>query len=142
VASEVHLVEPVGIVCRQSTDILAIKDPLVARSVRYIREHACDGINVSDVLREIPMSRRVLESRFKKILERSPHEEIIKTRIRRVKELLLETELPLYIIAERTGFEHIEYLSVAFKREEGLWPSEFRTRCRAGSHEQRPDTAG
>ncbi len=128
VPPDVHLVEPVGIVCRQSTDILAIKDPLVARAVRFIREHACEGINVADVLREVPMSRRVLESRFKKLLDRSPHEEIMKARIRRVKELINETELPLYIIAERTGFEHMEYLSVAFKREEGLSPSEFRTR--------------
>jgi LacI family transcriptional regulator len=130
VPPDIHLVEPVGIVCRQSTDILAIKDPLVARAVRFIREHACEGINVNDVLREVPMSRRVLESRFKKLLERSPHEEIVKTRIRRVKELLRETELPLYIIAGKTGFEHIEYLSVAFKREEGVWPSAFRAQSR------------
>jgi LacI family transcriptional regulator len=131
VPPDVHLVDPVGIICRQSTDILAIKDPLVARAVRFIREHACEGINVHDVLREVPMSRRVLESRFKKLIERSPQEEIVKTRIRRVKELLKETELPLYIIAEKAGFEHIEYLSVAFKREEGVWPSGFRAKSRA-----------
>lgn len=126
VAPEIHLMEPVGIVCRQSTDVLAIKDPLVARAVRFIYEHACEGINVNDVLREVPTSRRALESRFKKFLERSPHDEIIKVRIRRVKELLYETDLPLYVIAEKTGFEHVEYLSVAFNREEGLWPSAFR----------------
>jgi LacI family transcriptional regulator len=126
VAPEVHLVEPIGIVCRQSTDVLAIKDPLVARAVRFIHEHACEGINVNDVLRDIPMSRRVLESRFRKFLERSPHDEIVKVRIRRVKELLCETDLPLYVIAEKTGFEHVEYLSVAFKREEGMWPSAYR----------------
>lgn len=126
VPPDVHLVEPVGIVCRQSTDILAIRDPLVARAVRFIREHACEGINVADLLREVPMSRRVLETRFKKFLDRSPHEEIAKTRLRRVKELLNETELPLYVIAEQTGFEHIEYLSVAFKRETGISPSEYR----------------
>ncbi len=135
VPPELHLVEPVGIVCRQSTDLLAIKDPLVARAVRFIRERACDGINVGDVLREIPMSRRVLETRFKKLIERSPHEEIVRTRLRRVKELLRESELPLYIIAEKTGFEHVEYLGVAFKREEGISPSAFRTQSRA---EMRP----
>jgi LacI family transcriptional regulator len=128
VSPDVHLVEPVGIVCRQSTDILAIKDALVGRAVRFIREHACDGINVNDLLREVPLSRRVLESRFRKILERSPHDEIVKTRIRRVKGLLRETDLPLSIIAEKTGFEHMEYLSVAFKREEGVSPSAFRAR--------------
>jgi LacI family transcriptional regulator len=109
----------------------------VARAVRFIREHACEGINVADVLREVPMSRRVLETRFKKLLDCSPHEEIAKTRIRRVKQLLNETELPLYLIAERTGFEHIEYLSVAFKRETGMSPSEFRV-LRGAAQARRP----
>ena len=43
---------------------------------------------------------------------------------------LSETDLPLYLIAERTGFEHVEYLSVVFKREEGRTPSEFREGAR------------
>ena len=37
----------------------------------------------------------------------------------RVKELLTETELSLNEIAERTGFKHVEYLSAAFKKENG-----------------------
>jgi len=43
-----------------------------------------------------------------------------------VKQLLVETDLPLYLVAERTGFEHVEYLSVVFKRETGKTPSAFR----------------
>jgi LacI family transcriptional regulator len=47
-----------------------------------------------------------------------------------VKQLLVETDLPLYLIAERTGFEHVEYLSVVFKRETGATPSAFRSEAR------------
>jgi LacI family transcriptional regulator len=91
-----------------------------------IREHACEGINVSDVLRAVPLSRRVLEQRFQKLLGRTPREEILQVRLARVKQLLGETELALYEIAERTGFEHVEYLSVVFKRETGVTPSAWR----------------
>jgi LacI family transcriptional regulator len=127
---ETHLIPPLGVATRQSTDVLAIEDPHVSRAVRYIREHACDGINVRDVLRAVPQSRRLLEARFKKLLGRTPHEEILRVQLRRVKQLLTETDLPLETIAERTGFAHPEYLSVVFRREVGLPPSRYRAQGR------------
>lgn len=126
VSEDAHLVKPLGIATRQSTDILAIGDSDVATAVRYIRENACDGINVSDVLKHVPCTRRVLEQRFNKILGRSPHDEIIRVKIDRVKQLLLETDLPISVVADRSGFEHVEYLSVVFKRETGQTPAKFR----------------
>lgn len=120
------LVRPLGIETRQSTDTLAIEDGEIAEALRFIRRHACSGIQVGDVLKEIPLSRRVLESRFRKILGRTPHEEIVRQRIGRVQQLLSETDLPLREIAHRTGFEHNEYLSVAFKQSTGQTPTQFR----------------
>ena len=131
VAAEPHLIPPLGIAARQSTDVLAIDDRDVVRAMQFIRAHACEGIDVSDVLAAVNVSRRVLEQRFRKLLRRSPHEEILHLRLARVQQLLSETDLPLYLIAESTGFEHVEYLSVAFKRELGLTPREFRERARS-----------
>jgi len=127
---ETHLIPPLGVATRQSTDVLAIEDPHVSRAVRYIREHACDGINVRDVLRAVPQSRRLLEARFRKLLGRTPHEEILRVQLRRVMQLLMETDLPLETVAERTGFAHPEYLSVVFRREVGLPPSRYRAQGR------------
>jgi LacI family transcriptional regulator len=126
VAPVAHLIAPLGVADRHSTDVLAIDDRQIARAVQFIREHACSGINVSDVLRAVPLSRRVLEQRFQRLLGRTPREEILHVRLDRVKQLLGETKLPLFSIAERTGFEHVEYLSVVFKRETGLTPSGYR----------------
>ncbi|MES2695664.1 MAG: DNA-binding transcriptional regulator, partial [Verrucomicrobiota bacterium] len=126
VPTTAHLIAPLGVAARQSTDVLAVDDRDVARAVQFIREHACEGINVSDVLRTVPLSRRVLEQRFQKLLGRTPREEILQVRLARVKQLLGETDLPLYLIAERTGFEHVEYLSVVFKRETRQTPSQYR----------------
>lgn len=130
VRGETHLIPPLGIATRQSTDVLAIHDRNVARAVHFIREHACDGINVSDVLKAVPHSRRLLESRFKRLIGRTPHEEILRVKLDRVKQLLTETDLPLERIAERAGFPHVEYLSVAFRREVGMPPSRFRSNHR------------
>lgn len=121
-----NLIPPLGIATRQSTDVLAIEDPNVVRAVRFIRQHACEGINMKDVLRAVPAARGLLESRFKKLLGRTPHEEILRVQMNRVKQLLSESDLPLETIAERTGFAHAEYLSVVFKREEGIPASQYR----------------
>jgi LacI family transcriptional regulator len=123
-----HLIPPTGVAERQSTDVLAIDDPHVAAAVRFIREHACDGIDAGDVLRQAAVSRRMLESRFRKAVGRTPHGEILRVRMERVKQLLAETDLTLEVIADRTGFRHVEYLSVAFKRETGEPPGRFRSR--------------
>lgn len=120
------LVKPLGIETRQSTDTLAIDDPDIAAAVRFIRENAWAGINVGDVLREVPLSRRVLEHRFRRMLGRTPHNEITRLRIDRVKQLLAETDLPLTEIARRTGYRHDEYLSVAFRKAVGVSPRAFR----------------
>ena len=124
------LVAPLGIETRQSTDILAIDDPDIVVALRFIREHALEGINVADVVRRVPLSRRVLESRFAKIFGRSPHEELTRLKLERIKELLSETELSLSEIARRTGFDHDEYMCVFFRKLEGMPPGQFRQRNR------------
>ncbi|MBI1312881.1 helix-turn-helix domain-containing protein [bacterium] len=125
---EAFLIPPLGIETRLSTDTLAVDDPDIAAALHFIRENACSGINVSDVVRQTSVSRRVLESRFNKLLGRSPHAEITRLRIDRIKRLLVETDLPLSAIAARTGYRHVEYLSVAFRNAVGIPPTEHRRR--------------
>ncbi|MDB5295464.1 MAG: xylR 3 [Phycisphaerales bacterium] len=123
-------VPPLGVAARASSDALAIDDPEVSNAVRYIREHACDGIDVTDVVARVPLSRRVLESRFKKLVGRSPHEEIDRVQMNRAQELLRGTDLSLVKVAEKVGFPHAEYLSVVFKKRVGMTPREYRKRHR------------
>jgi LacI family transcriptional regulator len=126
VVAEGHLIPPTGITTRQSTDVLSVADRNVAKAVRYIREHACEGICVDDVVANSGLSRRLLENRFKKNLARSPHEEITRIQLMRVKDLLAHTDLQLTEIAERTGFRYTEYLSAVFKAKVGLPPGKYR----------------
>jgi LacI family transcriptional regulator len=120
------LLPPLGIATRQSTDVLAIDDELVAAAVRQIRERACTGIKVADLVRSLGVSRRVLERRFLRRLGHTPHDEIARVRFRRVEQLLTGTDLPLTTIAARAGFRHPETMTVAFTRRHGLPPSRWR----------------
>jgi len=120
------LIEPLGLVARQSSDVLAIDDPLIVSAVRYIREHACQGATVQDVLKQVPLSRTILEHRFRKYLGRSPRAEIRAVQLKRVKQLLAETDLSLERIALLAGYEHPEYMSVVFKRQTAQTPGQYR----------------
>lgn len=122
-----HRIPPLGIATRQSTEILAIDDPEVATAVRFIRQRACEGINVADVLKDVPLTRRDLESRFRRILGCTPHKEIVRVRIDRVKQLLSETDLPMGRVAQLAGYTHVEYMSAAFKKRVGLSPRQYRS---------------
>ncbi|MDQ6632392.1 MAG: DNA-binding transcriptional regulator [Verrucomicrobiota bacterium] len=126
VPPEAHLFEPLGVATRQSTDVLALTDSHISSAVRFIREHACKGIQIQDVLKQVPLSRRIFEKRFLKAIGRSAHDQIQSVKIGRVKALLTETDLPLTQIAERSGFIHVEYMSAAFKKIVGIPPRDYR----------------
>jgi LacI family transcriptional regulator len=134
---EERMIPPVGVVTRLSTDVLAIDDARVAGAVRFIREHACHGITVRDVLGQTPLSRTALERYFRRYLGRSPQAEIRSVQLKRVKQLLAETELTMDRIAELTGFEHPEYLSVVFKRTQGRTPGQYRREAQAAAAPRR-----
>lgn len=119
-------IPPKSVITRQSTDVLAVEDADIALAVRFIREHACEGISAPDIIVHLPISRSALERGFRRFLGRSPQEEIRQVRLKRVKQLLAETDWPLARIAEATGYEHPEYLMVQFKRLVGQTPSQWR----------------
>ena len=119
-------IEPLGVIPRHSTDVLAIDDKNMAAALSFIREHACRGITVQQVLQHAFVSRSQLEKKFRRHLGRSPQAEIRGIQMAKIRQLLLETDFPLKKIAELTGFEHVEYLCVMFKRLAGDSPGRFR----------------
>lgn len=131
------LVQPAGVITRRSTDVLAIEDRHITTATRFIRERACEGIDVSDVLKIVPLSRSTLERRFIKVLGHSPKDEILRTRLARAKQLLAETDFSLAMVADKVGFEHPEYLSVIFKKKTGLTPGEFRVQSHIATNAER-----
>lgn len=122
---------PAGdIVVRQSSDIVAVDDPRLARALAFIRQHATEDIGVQDVARHSALSRSALERRMKALTGRSPGEEINRIRFGVVERLLAQTDLTLEAIAERAGFAHSQYMAEAFHKRAGMTPGQFRERRR------------
>jgi LacI family transcriptional regulator len=119
-------IEPVGVMTRASTDIMAIEDADVVKALRFLRDNACERISVDDVVKQVPLSRSVLERRFRKIVGRSINSEMVRLRINRAIELLTETALELKVIAQRAGFGTQSYMNAVFQSKVGKTPGSFR----------------
>jgi len=120
-------IPPLGVAVRRSTDNTEeAGDPLVAQAVRFIRDRAREGIRVDDVLDHVGASRSVLQRRFRRTSHQTIHRTIVEARLNIVKQLLIETDLPLPEIAQRAGYSHAEYLCAAFRQATGSTPGGFR----------------
>lgn len=132
--SEPRLVlPPVRVVVRASSDTLALPDADVVAAVRYIRDHAHEPIDVRDLLAAVPVSRRSLERRFRRHLDRGIWEEIRRAHLERAKTLLADTDLPMSIVAKRSGFTDSRQLSIVFRQATGGTPTQFRQQHRIRS---------
>ena len=58
---------------RRSTDYRSLTDPAVIQAMHFIRNHACKGIKVEQVLDSVGISRSNLEKRFKEEVGETIH---------------------------------------------------------------------
>jgi LacI family transcriptional regulator len=120
------LIPPKRIVFRNSTDMTRSEYPEVARALRFIRNHANEFIDVSNVLDVVPVSRRWLETKFKEEVGRGIYQEIRRLHIERAKELLLTTDWPVSRVAKESGFNNTERFEFAFQKLLEMSATEFR----------------
>ncbi|MCC5844168.1 MAG: substrate-binding domain-containing protein [Verrucomicrobia bacterium] len=121
-------IRPRGIITRQSTDMLAYKDPVVKKALTLICEKTEQFREVGDVVRALGIPRRTLEYRFNKVTGSSLGTLLTQARIRKASNLLSQTDLSIKEIAYLVGLSEPRMLSLIFKRETRETPSEYRAR--------------
>jgi LacI family transcriptional regulator len=117
-------------VTRQSSDFSAIRDPVVAEAVQFIRQNVRKPLQIDDVLRVLAVSRRCLYDKFKKILGCSVHEFIKRRRVEQIEKMLLESDLSISEIAFRLGFTSDDHIAQYFRCETGLTPHKYRSKLK------------
>jgi LacI family transcriptional regulator len=99
--------------------------------VRFIRQHAHEGIGVGEVIANVRVSRRLLEQRFRQFFDRSPAAEIRRVKVERARKLLANGNDSVEAVASACGFNYAEVMTRVFRRETGMTPSDYRRRFRA-----------
>jgi LacI family transcriptional regulator len=124
----VVVTQPTHVITRQSTDVMAMDDRMVAGALQFIRSHATDPIQVTDVVNALPISRRALQKRFQAVLGRTILEEIRHTRVGMVAQMLTETNLSVEQIALACGYPGIDHTSRSFGKIKHMSPLAYRRR--------------
>lgn len=124
-----HLrVPPAGLRVRTSSDRLPQGPDDLTRALSFIREHAGEPIGVPDVLRHVMVSRRTLETLFRKITGNSIYHEIRRIHIERACELLRDTSAPILEVARQCGFQSLQRFEANFREFAGCSATTYRNR--------------
>ena len=109
-------------------------DARVLASLEYIRLHALEGISSADVAAQFACSRRYLDRIFGQSVGRSLLDEIQRTQIEAVKNLVKkERSLKQDAVADRCGFSSPEDMRRVFKKVDGRTIGDFLDPCRSCS---------
>ncbi len=121
------VVNPIGVVERESTKHYDISDPYVEKLVRYIDDNYNSDISMESLFGMVPLSRRCMEMRFKKAMGITIYQYIISDRIEYFSHLLLTTDRPVSDIAYEAGFRDCINISRVFRKYKGCSPMEYRS---------------
>ena len=116
------------VVPRPSLGRFAKRDIAVFRAIEFIRLNACGEIRVEDVTREMGVSRRGGELRFKTTTGHTINEEIMSVRLEKAKSLLSDPKFPVDRIYAECGYRDGRSLRYLFHRSTGMGLCEWRAR--------------
>ena len=118
---------PEGVVQRGSTDTVAIDDPHVRTVVSFMRNHFQEPLDIAHLAAQVPISRRLLEKRFRKLLDCTPHTYLCRLRTDQAKQLLATSpRMKIHSIAKACGFSSQDHMRLVFLRTIGLTPKAYR----------------
>jgi AraC family transcriptional regulator len=102
----------------------------IKKVLEYVNIHYSEKITTKDLSSVCGLSLSHFHRIFTQIMNYTPNNLIIKVRLDKAKEYIVKTELTIYDIAEKCGFDNVSYFSYLFKQKTGLSPSQFRKRHR------------
>lgn len=121
------VIPPDKVVQRASTDVVVVEDANVTTVMRFVQEHFREDFGIDDLVRLVPISRRWLELRFKRCLDRTLYDYVCEVRVQRAKQLLAASnKQPLRQIARACGFRETRRLCRVFERFTGVPPETYR----------------
>lgn len=120
------VLQPLTVVERLSSSLFATNDKEVLMALRFIQANIDTKISVTDILSCVPISRRLLETRFKNMTGMTIYNYISVKRIERFAQLLLSSNDSISDIAARLDEFDTKSISRRFKELKGCTPSEYR----------------
>ena len=120
------VIPPLRVELRKSTDKYAVNDKYILQTIDYIKKNYTQTISVTDIIRLVPLSRRVLEKRFKKEMGISIYQFILNYKMEQFSQSIIKTNRPLVDLAMESGFDYYKNITRTFKKYKGTTPLQYR----------------
>lgn len=104
------------------------KTKILANAIKYIRQNIGSPLKISDIARCVGLSSRQLERIFNEEYGMSPMEYYLEIRLKHARTLLMNTEKPISLVAEESGFGDASYFARVCKKRFHLSPGQLRER--------------
>ncbi|WP_434363010.1 AraC family transcriptional regulator [Parasalinivibrio latis] len=104
----------------------ALNDKRISRALQLLHDHPKRSWTLELVAEQVGMSRAAFAKRFTSMVGRPMFGYLTDLRMQRAQELLRESMLPVYEIAEEVGYESERAFTLAFKKQIGTTPKRYR----------------
>ena len=92
----------------------------------YVQSHLSEKITIQLLCKQFSVSPTCLKEDFRRTFGTSIHRWLVEQRIRRARELICTTRMPIQQVALAVGYEGMSQFNAAFKRRYGMTPGQFR----------------
>jgi len=124
------VINAVKIEARKSTEKFATTNKHILKLLKHIEVNFASSLTIDDCQRVVPLSRRLLESKFKQELGTTIHQYIINYRIDHFSQLLINSDKSMVELAFQSGFNDLKNVFRTFKRIKKCSPAEYRKRIK------------
>lgn len=98
----------------------------VKKACDFMKKNYSSSVSLADISASVHLSPIFFHEVFKDIKKQTPHDYLLNLRIKKAKEMLGESDIPLSQIAILCGFESQSYFCYVFKKETSLTPKAYR----------------
>jgi two-component system response regulator YesN len=98
----------------------------IMKALEIVQQNLGDDITRDDIANRVSMSKAYFSLCFKDIIGVAFGDYVKDLRLKRAHELLLQTQKPIYWVAEQCGFKDEKYFSKLFREHLGILPNELR----------------
>lgn len=124
--NHIQLIPPKELILRRSSDAYAVDDAALSRALAFMSENSHLRISVADISKAAGIGRQTLEHRFRRQLNRTVNDELIRLRVSKMKRLLVESPQTIGEISNIVGFGTTANMHVMFKRLTSMTPITYR----------------
>lgn len=111
---------------REKQDTTLMQNKYVTAIIRYMYKHIQENLTLEQIIKEFDLSKSYLNTIFQKYTQHAPMDFYINLKMKEACKLIRATDLYIYEVAQKLGYQDQYYFSRIFKKVVGISPKEYK----------------